>query len=147
MIVWTYQPVGFDLETLDSIHPELSQWWQHEELGARYRELLPRLFKSLGCEHFLWCCSQRGWLAAPGEEIVEWQLAVPEEAIVTMLDAIKWDELLRSKSDDFSGLLLPKPEWRAGKHIDTLVRIPLPTASASKIGLIPDVQQRIAHPG
>ena len=141
MILWTYHQPDFDLNTVEKVDPALGCWWRHKKLGARYRELLPLLIKCVDCEHFLWCCTERGWLAEPGEKIVEWQLDVPDCAVAGMVDAVEWDKLLRGKTDDLSGLLLPTRERRAGKEIDALVRVPLPPGSAAKIGLVPDVDQ------
>jgi hypothetical protein len=81
MQLWTYHPPGFPVDTIPEIDHILSQWWDHEELGPRYRVILPKLWEIVGTKHFLWCCAHRERYPIADPNEVEWELNVPTEQV------------------------------------------------------------------
>jgi hypothetical protein len=139
MQLWTYHPTGFQVDAPDlAIDPKRGQYWWHEATGFRYREVLPKLQQVVGVRQFLWCYTFRGQCLRVQEahDVVEWELNVPDSNILGFLRSSVWEDIVWSRSNDWSGLLVAgTPE--ASKNIHALVFVPLPPGTARCHGLLP----------
>jgi hypothetical protein len=143
MELWTWHRRGFDVQNVLKIDHTLSQWWNHEESGPRYRELIPRLCKALGTKNFVWCDGLRGM--SPGDRnLDDWELNVPKTSVLKYYRADIWDSLLHRHTDDFSGLLLEVGSVPLSHDVGAFVQIPLPPGTAINRG--PQEHGRIINP-
>ena len=135
MQLWTHHPEAFKVDADDlRIDHTCGTFWNLECPGFRYRAILPKLFDLVGSNQFLWCCTRRGKFARTSEahDLVEWELHVPESAMIAVFRVSVWEDLIWSLSDDWSNLILTERPTVAADDINALVSVPLPKDSATR---------------
>jgi len=121
------------------------RYWNLEvgSTNFRYRDIAPLLWKQLGTNSILWCCTSRDNsfrnqnLAHPDR--TEWEIEIPFCDVLVFIRASKWEDALSTGAFDWSLLAVYSPsedEICSGK-IDAIVGLPLATARVTRLGLVP----------
>lgn len=140
MRLWTYHPPDFRIDDLRSspIDPTKGPYWNDRSLC--YRKALPRLCTMLGIDAFpLWCFTAPDCWLLTSEARVEWELEVPEAEILGFIHSRVWDVILKSKSDDWQGVIVTERPVTPGQYVSAMVRFPLsPDWEVNRLGKVVD---------
>lgn len=143
MQLWTYHSPGFPVDTIAAIDHTKSYWWTYEEPGFRYREVLPILWSKVSTKHFLWCIGLHG-TRIPDKDEVEWEVNLPQSAVLTFYRTTVWDDIVWSRSNNWPDLLIPVWAESLSRAVGALVSVPLPPGSAINKGLVPHRRHGLA---
>ncbi len=125
--VWTNHPSSFPLTSPNlRIDPTTSRHWR----DRLYREALPKLHKRLkGETQFLWCLTRPNMFVRVSESIdlVQWELNVSEDMVLTLYREEIWDDLYHQRSEDWGSLFADK----LGESVGVLVRLPIDPSLAT----------------
>jgi len=126
MRLWTYHPPEFLVTDQQPIDPTLGRYWRDPTLC--YEEALPRLCRMIDAEQFpLWCFTTPDcWqLEDPTSGPIEWELEVPEPAVLAFIHALVWDAILNCKSDNWPGAIVSERPVKPDRYISAVVQFPL----------------------
>lgn len=140
MRLWTHHPASFQLDSGSlQIQPEQGQYWSYQAANFRYREMAPLLWKSLGTNQFLWCCTVRGGFIRTSEDgdLVEWEINAPPAVIIAYIRSPIWENLVWSTSDVWDALIVDEPPTVGHRDILALVSVPLPRGCLTCHGQLP----------
>jgi len=129
MQLWTHHPSAYRIDAPDlKVYPKRGQYWKMRENRFRYHEMASRLWKLLGTDQLLWCCTVRGEFKRPTEDmdLVEWEINAPPSTILAYISSPVWEDLIWTRTDDWSGLILKHAPLLGNKDIHGLVTVPLP---------------------
>lgn len=89
--LWSYHLSDFSL-IKGCVDPEKSGH------ARRYRAAYERLWGILGTAQFIWCCTSREcWRRQSG--YCEWQLEVPQNQILRIVDCMVWNGILGTRAE------------------------------------------------
>jgi hypothetical protein len=141
MPYWTAHPTGLMIDAPDfEPDPTKGHYWKMEDEGFRYRECLPKLWDIIGTRNFVWCFLELGRnerLTETDEPYDEWELNVPRSEVLAFVRGTLWHDIIWSRSDEWDTLLIYDELPPREENIQALVSVPLPTGSATCLGLLP----------
>ena len=124
--LWTHHPSTFRVDDPElRIDSKQGVFWNQNEAGYRYRQVLPKVHKQLGTTQCLWCCTIPGTFKRifEGHDLVEWELKVPSSE-VHFYNVHVWEKILYSRTDDWDRLWL-NTMTSASDNVGALVSLPL----------------------
>jgi hypothetical protein len=134
MQLWTHHPPLFDL-TDPNLRLDWTKgyYWNYDQLGLRYRQILPTLHGLVGTNQFIWCYTHRACNGQRDRVLVEWELTFEPAEIIRFIHSRLWDQIVDGKDMELSLVFIdgnPTP----GEGVHALVRVPLPPERARKHG-------------
>jgi len=95
MKLWTFQASGFSLTSgeIDIAHSP------YIDSVAGLREAYEELAQRLGLESYeiIWCYVRQDWIAGSNAGLTKWELKVPDEQILGIVDGFIWNRILSLK--------------------------------------------------